>query len=109
MLMIMVVLFCYAVRHIYRLLTEQLLSTNGNLSAEEMNTVMGLRRPFEEMGRESNTVESCSICLVEFDEEGDAIMLPGCKHCFHEECIRNWLENKATCPYCRNNIRLSLI
>ena len=24
-----------------------------------------------------------------------------CQHHFHESCLRNWLEQKYECPYCR--------
>jgi hypothetical protein len=31
-----------------------------------------------------------------------AVELPGCMHCFHEECIYNWLiDYKKECPTCK--------
>ena len=51
----------------------------------------------------------CSICLMEFEEDHMCIILPGCGHCFNDECIEEWLNTKSTCPYCRHNIRLDVI
>ena len=45
----------------------------------------------------------CPICLEEFDSKGTATELP-CKHCFHTECIEEWLNTQHTCPMCRNPI-----
>jgi len=43
--------------------------------------------------------ESCAICLCEF-ENNKGTELPNCKHLFHEECIKRWIERKSTCPLC---------
>jgi len=47
----------------------------------------------------------CDICLLEF-ETGEAVAWspnPACNHCYHEECITDWLLRKPTCPSCRQN------
>ena len=42
---------------------------------------------------------TCSICLEDIEKE--AIIIP-CKHFFHEECIKEYLENyNHKCPVCR--------
>lgn len=47
---------------------------------------------------------TCSICLVEFDEN-DEIRQLRCDHVFHSECIDPWLLNgKAVCPVCRQGV-----
>lgn len=47
--------------------------------------------------------ESCVICLCDF-EEGDQLMVLPCLHEFHVECIRPWLLNKSSlCPICKQN------
>lgn len=42
----------------------------------------------------------CCICLCEFNYES-SIKLLNCKHCFHEDCIDNWLNISNCCPICR--------
>ncbi|KAJ1961530.1 hypothetical protein GGI12_003198 [Dipsacomyces acuminosporus] len=46
--------------------------------------------------------EGCTICNEEFalDGEGGVTRLP-CKHYFHRDCIKPWLELHNTCPMCR--------
>lgn len=43
----------------------------------------------------------CSICL---DNNGHCEYMLPCKHKFHSQCIRKWLENNNTCPVCRSPI-----
>jgi len=50
--------------------------------------------------RGSEETEECSICL-----ESEGTLVPSkCGHKFHTECLVKWLENKDTCPNCRENI-----
>jgi len=57
----------------------------------------------------------CAICLVEYNENSEIIILPcdpryfwkrkiNKRHNFHSECIREWLRNKNECPICRTEI-----
>lgn len=44
----------------------------------------------------------CAICFEDLvSEEGNIYTIPGCSHKFHEECLRRWKREKATCPFCR--------
>ena len=44
----------------------------------------------------------CAICLLDFEVNEDARQLNcGGRHKFHEICLFTWLENKRTCPKCR--------
>lgn len=44
--------------------------------------------------------ESCSVCLVVFEEADVAAVLP-CRHHFHSACISKWLaECRSSCPLC---------
>lgn len=58
-----------------------------------------------ERGCESIT---CSICLVEFPIDTEAICLPKpCGHVYHEDCIMKWLKRSNTCPLCRHDLSFS--
>lgn len=47
--------------------------------------------------------EACTVCHDEFLPGLQVVQLP-CKHCFHEACIRPWLEGHNTCPVCRTEL-----
>lgn len=50
----------------------------------------------------AETEELCAICLDDFHSEvKDIYTIADCKHKFHEECIRRWKKEEATCPLCR--------
>ena len=49
----------------------------------------------------------CTICLEDFTEEEEVVLCP-CKHCYHENCIKEWLRLKNSCPLCKLNIRRGL-
>ncbi|OQS04923.1 hypothetical protein THRCLA_20757 [Thraustotheca clavata] len=49
--------------------------------------------------------DSCAICTYEylkedFAELGKVVVLP-CGHCFHRDCVSEWLFSHNTCPMCR--------
>jgi len=48
--------------------------------------------------------EMCSICIEEFHEGEELKMMPECKHTFHHNCIKRWVQNHNNCPYCRRTI-----
>lgn len=54
----------------------------------------------EELEREEVV---CTICLDRIVSTGGARRL-ACSHIFHESCLRQWLEDHITCPYCRKDI-----
>ena len=45
----------------------------------------------------------CSICLENFKNGDDSIILP-CIHIFHSECIKKWMKNNGICPICKFKI-----
>ncbi|KAI4355231.1 hypothetical protein L6164_004024 [Bauhinia variegata] len=45
---------------------------------------------------------SCSICLSEYNTKETIRLIPECKHCFHADCIDEWLRMNSSCPVCRN-------
>ena len=42
----------------------------------------------------------CTICVEFISTESEISMTP-CGHFFHFNCIKNWLENRKSCPQCR--------
>lgn len=46
--------------------------------------------------------ETCSICR---DSVTNATRLRACGHCFHADCINQWLGMNTRCPVCRHDIR----
>jgi hypothetical protein len=46
--------------------------------------------------------ETCPICR---DPVQVATRLRSCGHCFHAECISEWLGMNTRCPVCRHDIR----
>ncbi|RKF77459.1 hypothetical protein GcM1_219046 [Golovinomyces cichoracearum] len=53
---------------------------------------------------------ACVICYNEFgvkNPEGISeipLRLPKCKHIFGDKCIKKWLEDSDSCPYCRDKL-----
>lgn len=43
----------------------------------------------------------CSICLDDFKEGCEVVLLPCRNHTFHFECIEKWLKQNSLCPECR--------
>jgi len=49
----------------------------------------------------------CVVCMAE-DPSARWIKLKCC-HCFHEGCIREWLERSSRCPLCRLDLRTAYL
>ncbi|TKY61260.1 putative RING-H2 finger protein ATL21A [Spatholobus suberectus] len=45
----------------------------------------------------------CTICLSEYKTKETIRCIPECAHCFHADCIDEWLRMNGTCPLCRNS------
>ncbi|CAL1409696.1 unnamed protein product [Linum trigynum] len=46
---------------------------------------------------------TCAICLSDYCPKETLKTIPDCGHCFHAECIDEWLKLKGNCPICRNS------
>ncbi|XP_002513558.2 putative RING-H2 finger protein ATL21B [Ricinus communis] len=46
---------------------------------------------------------TCSICLSEYKPKETLKTIPECQHCFHADCIDEWLKLNASCPICRKS------
>lgn len=49
--------------------------------------------------------KACPICLSEYMPKETVKTIPECEHCFHAQCIDEWLPLNASCPICRNSPR----
>ncbi|XP_051145412.1 putative RING-H2 finger protein ATL21A isoform X1 [Andrographis paniculata] len=45
---------------------------------------------------------TCTICLGDYAPNETIRFMPECEHCFHVECIDEWLSINNKCPVCRN-------
>ena len=52
---------------------------------------------------ESTGTADCPVCLVDVEVGEDVAELP-CKHWFHFDCVKAWLQEHDTCPTCRRGI-----
>jgi hypothetical protein len=56
------------------------------------------------------TTTDCIICYNEFgikNPDGNiesAVRLPKCKHIFGDHCLKHWLKDSDSCPYCRDKL-----
>ncbi len=52
----------------------------------------------------------CVICYTDFGVESadglieSPVRLPTCNHLFGENCIRHWLKDSDSCPFCRHKL-----
>eukprot|EP00475_Leptophrys_vorax_P005536 TRINITY_DN13342_c0_g2_i1.p1 TRINITY_DN13342_c0_g2~~TRINITY_DN13342_c0_g2_i1.p1 ORF type:complete len:296 (-),score=49.14 TRINITY_DN13342_c0_g2_i1:158-1045(-) len=45
----------------------------------------------------------CAICQDDFELQENVRRL-SCGHTYHDQCIKNWLVRRRTCPYCQRTI-----
>lgn len=50
-----------------------------------------------------NEMESCAVCLADYEVGEEVKVLPACHHMFHRYCIDSWLfvSRVFSCPVCR--------
>ncbi|KAK3037784.1 hypothetical protein RJ639_030703 [Escallonia herrerae] len=46
----------------------------------------------------------CTVCLHDVAGGETYRKLPECGHCFHADCIDDWLRSQLTCPLCRSRV-----
>lgn len=64
---------------------------------------MTYRRVVNDMECKYPTVNKKGECAICWDAFSTARQL-SCGHCFHDSCLRLWLEQDATCPTCRRKL-----
>lgn len=50
-------------------------------------------------------METCSICLDNFEINEKVYRTKICNHLFHRECLKEWLKTENSCPVCRAFIK----
>ncbi|XP_004499794.1 putative RING-H2 finger protein ATL69 [Cicer arietinum] len=86
---------------------------NINNSTQPGPFILGLEKPMIEAYPKIIIGESrrlpkpnegpCAICLSDYLPKETIRCVPDCQHCFHVECVDEWLRMSATCPLCRNS------
>ena len=57
-----------------------------------------------EIKKENIKDDVCTICLLQLCDE--SVIELNCKHQYHENCIKEWLNHKVECPLCKAKYRL---
>ncbi|CAB9499628.1 protein ligase Arkadia [Seminavis robusta] len=73
---------------------------------EKLNNTNGTSGVDQE-GRTKDIDDSeikCLVCQFPYEKGDDLRRLP-CGHCFHKDCVDQWLKTKDVCAYCRQSIR----
>jgi hypothetical protein len=48
--------------------------------------------------------ELCAVCQADY-EEGEVLATLPCRHCYHRDCVNNWLESYSrACPVCKEAV-----
>lgn len=47
--------------------------------------------------------EQCTVCCMEF-EGADEVCVLECNHCYHTDCIAQWLRHSKVCPICHKEV-----
>ena len=80
-------------------LEEQMGSVANGLSDEEIKSLK-----HDKFIKNKYLEDKCIICQYNFQELESIVGLP-CKHCFHFNCLKPWIEKQHYCPLCKSNIR----
>ena len=83
-------------------LEDQLGSIKKGLSPKEIATLPYF---FYNFSLKYQGKEECIICQDKFQNKEKIRILP-CEHCFHVQCIDQWLIENKTCPCCKKEIKL---
>ena len=81
-------------------LEERMGNVNKGLPKEKIEKL-----PKESFMKYKYSDDKCIVCQYEFKNYEKVTVLP-CKHCYHPECITQWLENKKVCPYCKTEVKV---
>mmetsp|Transcript_24332 Transcript_24332/g.34810 ORF Transcript_24332/g.34810 Transcript_24332/m.34810 type:complete len:194 (-) Transcript_24332:316-897(-) len=54
------------------------------------------------------SIDSCPICLADFESGEEVAHGQNCSHLFHEVCVQTWLSKTRSCPCCRRSMEKSI-
>ena len=80
-------------------LEEQMGSVANGLTEEEIKNLK-----YDKYIKNKYLEDKCIICQYNFIELESIVGLP-CKHCFHFNCLKPWIDKQHYCPLCKTNIR----
>jgi Ring finger domain len=83
--------------HIDRLPIETFQNANNNNNNNNNNT-----DPQNQYADDSE--QKCLVCQCEYEDKDTLRRLVMCGHCFHADCVDQWLARTDLCPYCRTSI-----
>ena len=80
------------------------LERRGGMSLDEQDRLPVVRysSPLCALSRMPDA-KVCLVCLEEFLPKSDLIVT-GCRHGFHESCLRRWMCKSKQCPTCRTKV-----
>ena len=81
-------------------LEERMGNVSQGLTKEQL-----AKLPREKFLKNKYIDDKCIVCQYEFKNYEKLIVLP-CKHCFHPDCIEEWLKNQKVCPYCKEEVKV---
>jgi len=81
-------------------LEERMGNVNKGLTKEQIGKL-----PKDKFTKNKYSDDKCIVCQYEFKNYEKVTVLP-CKHCFHPDCIEQWLENQKVCPYCKGEVKI---
>jgi len=62
-----------------------------------------LQEPASTESEDELSQYTCAVCLDNIEIGQLYKRLPRCGHCFHAQCVDDWLTTRATCPICRQH------
>ena len=96
----------YKIKNIFRnnSVSENYSNRNNleiNIDIEKCIENKNFDRFFTKIENENENNVICSICIEPLKEN---VISLNCKHKYHEDCIKSWLNEDNSCPLCRNKI-----
>lgn len=85
---------------------KKILATSLSLLFTAPLSTLAMREYIDENKElNKNNTKLCVICLDDdMDNPTRPIMLTGCNHKFHTECMKFWRDEHETCPMCRRDL-----